>query len=347
MLPKIKISNRNIGAKYKPLIVVELGINHNGKLANAKKLVDAAHKSGAEIIKHQLHMPYYEMSIEAKKIIPPHTKKNIYDIIDSCKLSLEDELKLKKYVESKGMIYLCTPFSREAANYLNEIDIKAFKIGSGECNNYPLVEHICKFKKPMIVSTGMNNLNSISKTVNIMEKYKIKYALLHCTNLYPTPSNLLRLNSILQLKKKFKNAVIGLSDHSENNFSAYAALGMGCSIIEKHFVDNKKKIKGPDVSSSMDINDLKELIRSSENIFEALPGEKKPVLQEKKIMKFAFASVVSTKEIKKNEILSSKNIWVKRPGTGEYLANEFNKLIGKKAKLKIRPNIQIKKKFIK
>ena len=97
----------------------------------------------------------------------------------------------------------------------------------------------------------------------------------------------------------------------------------------------------------MDINDLKELIRSSENIFEALPGEKKPVLQEKKIMKFAFASVVSTKEIKKNEILSSKNIWVKRPGTGEYLANELNKLIGKKAKQKIRPNIQIKKKFIK
>jgi sialic acid synthase SpsE len=347
MHPKIKIANRTIGTKYKPLIIVELGINHNGKLANAKKLVDEAHKNGAEIIKHQLHMPYYEMSIEAKKIIPPHTKKNIYDIINECKLSLEEELILKKYIESKGMIYLCTPFSREAANYLYDIDIKAFKIGSGECNNYPLIEHICKFKKPMIVSTGMNNINSVSKTVSIMEKYRIQYALLHCTNLYPTPSNLLRLNSIFQLKKKFKNAVIGLSDHSENNFSAYAALGMGCSIIEKHYVTNKKKIKGPDVSSSMNTNDLKELIRASENIFQALPGEKKPVFEEKKIMKFAFSSVVSTKEIKKNEILSLKNIWVKRPGTGDYLASELNKLIGKKTKVKIRANTQIKKKFIK
>ena len=199
----------------------------------------------------------------------------------------------------------------------------------------------------MIVSTGMNDIRSITKTVNIMEYYKIRYALLHCTNLYPTPSNLLRLNSIFQLKKKFKNAVIGLSDHSENNFSAYAALGMGCSIIEKHFVDNKKKIKGPDISSSMDKKDLKNLISASKNIFKALPGVKKPVFQEKKIMKFAFASVVSTKEIKKKETLSLKNIWVKRPGTGDYLASELSKLIGKKTKVNIKANVQIKKKFLK
>ena len=199
--PFLKIGKRLIGESYLPIVIVELGINHNGNLSLAKKLITTAKKMGAEIIKHQTHIPSDEMSLEAKKkIIPVHTNENIYDIISKSSLSLEKEIKLQEF-KKKKLIFISTPFSRDAANRLNKMKVPAFKIGSGECNNYPLIEHICKFKKPIILSTGMNDLESIAKAVKIIEKNKIKYALLHCTNLYPTPSKLIRLNAIDELRK--------------------------------------------------------------------------------------------------------------------------------------------------
>ena len=197
----LKIGKRLIGESYLPIVIVELGINHNGNLSLAKKLITTAKKMGAEIIKHQTHIPRDEMSSEAKNIIPVHTKENIYDIISKSSLSLEKEIELQKFTKKNNLIFISTPFSRDAANRLNKMKVPAFKIGSGECNNYPLIEHICKFKKPIILSTGMNDLESIAKAVKIIEKNKIKYALLHCTNLYPTPSKLIRLNAIDELKK--------------------------------------------------------------------------------------------------------------------------------------------------
>jgi len=346
-LPNFKISNRKIGSKYKPLIIVELGINHNGKLSIAKKIIDKAKKAGAEIIKHQTHLPEFEMSEEAKKIIPVHAKENIFKIISDCSLSEQEEIKLKKYIQNKKIIFLSTPFSREASNRLNKMKVPAFKIGSGECNNYPLIEHICKFKKPIILSTGMNNIPQIKKAVDIIDRYKIPYALMHTTNLYPTPYKLIRLDALKQLKKAFPKAVLGLSDHTGDNYTSYAAIAMGASIIEKHFVDDKIKRKGPDISASIDYKQLKELIDGCNKIFDSLPGEKKPVKEEFSTMKFAFASVVSIKKIKKGEKLSMKNIWVKRPGNGYFLAKDFKKLIGKTAKKNIINNIQIKKEDIK
>ena len=341
-----KISNRKIGLKYKPLIIVELGINHNGKFSIAKAIINKAKEAGAEIIKHQTHLPEFEMSEEAKKIIPVHTKKNIFKIISDCSLSEKDEIKLKKYIENKKMIFISTPFSREASNRLNKMNVPAFKIGSGECNNYPLIDHICRFRKPIILSTGMNDISQIKKAVRIIEKYKIPYALMHTTNLYPTPYNLIRLNALNQLKKAFPNAVLGLSDHTGDNYTSYAAIAMGASIIEKHFIDNKNKRKGPDISASIDYKQLKELIEGCNKIHRSIPGEKKPVKEELSTMKFAFASVVSIKNIKKGEKLSYRNTWVKRPGNGDFLAKDLKKLIGRFVNKNIRNNIQIKKKDI-
>jgi N-acetylneuraminate synthase len=346
-VPNFKISNRKIGLKYKPLIIVELGINHNGKFSIAKEIINKAKEAGAEIVKHQTHLPEFEMSEEAKKIVPVHTKENIFKIISDCSLSEKDEIKLKKYIENKKMIFISTPFSREASNRLNKMNVPAFKIGSGECNNYPLIEHICKFKKPIILSTGMNDIPQIKKAVKIIEKNKIPYALMHTTNLYPTPYNLIRLNALNQLKKVFPNAVLGLSDHTGDNYTSYAAIAMGASIIEKHFIDNKNKRKGPDISASIDYKQLKELIDGCNKIYKSIPGKKKPVKEELSTMKFAFASVVSIKNIKKGEKLSHKNIWVKRPGSGNFLAKDLKRLIGRVAKKNIRNNIQIKKKDIK
>ena len=341
--PEIIISTRKVGYNHKPLIIVELGINHVGKIGLAKTIINSAKKSGAEIIKHQTHLPYYEMSEEAKKIKPPNANKNIYDLIEQSSLGLEEELKLSKFIKAKKLLFISTPFSREAAKYLNEMKVPAFKIGSGECNNSPLIEYICKFRKPIILSTGMNNIKSIKRSVKIIRKYKIPYALLHCTNLYPTKPHQIRLNCLDEMKKNFPDAVLGLSDHTPNNFSAFAALGKGVSIIEKHFIDDKKIRKGPDIAASIDQAQLKELIIGSKEIFLARKGKKGMLKEEKKVADFAFASVVTTKEIKKGQKLTKKNIWVKRPGTGAYIARDFYKLLGRVAKKNIKINNQIKK----
>jgi len=345
--PFITIGKRNIGSAYRPLIIPEIGINHNGSLETALKMVDAAKKGGAEIIKHQTHIAEDEMIPQAKLIKPGNSKRNIFDIIKNSSLSEEDEFKLFTYVEKKSMIFLSTPFSVAAVDRLVKFGVKAFKIGSGECNNYPLIDYIARFKKPIILSTGMNSVNSIKPAVKIFKKYKTRYALLHCTNIYPTPPNLVRLFCIKELKDSFKDAVIGLSDHTTSNFTALGAISLGASIIERHFTDTKKRL-GPDISSSMDLKELKELINGSNIIYQALKykGKKKAIKEESKTIKFAYSSVVSTREIKKGEKLTRSNIWVKRPGTGDYLAKDLKNLIGKKAKKKIKTNCLIKKNHI-
>ncbi len=342
----IQIGKRKIGPNFKPLVIFELGINHNGNLKFAKKIVDEAIKCGAEVIKHQTHIPDDEMSEEAKRIVPVHTKENIYQIIKNCALNEKEELELKKYIEKKGAIFLSTPFSREAVNRLIKFKVKAFKIGSGECNNYPLVDYISSFKKPVIMSTGMNDLKSIKKSINILKKNKIKYAIMHTTNLYPTPHRLIRLNALNEIKKNFPKTVYGLSDHTGENYTSFAAVTMGASIIEKHFIDKSSR-KGPDISASVNSLQMKDLLNGINLIHQAKPGGIKPVKEERKTAEFAFASVVSNRDISKGEKLNKSNIWVRRPGTGDFSAEDYLSLIGKKLKKNIKKNTQIKKSHIK
>lgn len=325
---EIIIENRKIGSNHAPLVIVEMGINHEGSLKTAFEMVDAAWKSGAEMVKHQTHVVEDEMSKEAKNVIPGNANVSIYEIMERCALNEEDEIKLKAYVESKGMMFISTPFSRAAADRLERMGVSAYKIGSGECNNYPLIEHIASFGKPMIVSTGMNNISSVKKTVDILEKYKVPYALLHTTNLYPTPSHLVRLGAMQELAKEFPNAIIGLSDHTTSNLACFAAVGLGASILERHFTDKMER-PGPDIINSMDPIALKELIIGSEEIAKMRGGKKEATKEEQVTIDFAFATVVSTQAIKKGDTLSKENIWVKRPGTGEISAEEYNTLLGK------------------
>lgn len=325
---EIQIKDRKIGLNFPPLIIVEIGINHEGSLKTAFEMVDAAWRTGAEVIKHQTHVVEDEMSKEAKKVIPGNASVSIYEIMERCALNEEDEIKLKEYVESKGMIFLSTPFSRAAADRLEKMGVSAYKIGSGECNNYPLIEHIASFKKPMIVSTGMNDILSIKKTVEILEKYKVQYALLHTTNLYPTPVHLVRLGAMQELQKEFPNAIIGLSDHTTSNRACFAATALGACILERHFTDRMDR-PGPDIINSMDPIALKELIIGSNEIALMRGGKKEAAKEEQITIDFAFATVVSIKTIKKGEKFTKENIWVKRPGTGSIKAEYFNQLLGK------------------
>ncbi|MEQ6356847.1 N-acetylneuraminate synthase family protein [Lysinibacillus sp. M3] len=324
----IEVCGRKIGEDFPPVVIAEIGINHEGSLKVAKEMVNAAYAAGAEIIKHQTHVIDDEMSAKAKNVIPGNAKESIYEIMNRCALNEEEELELKRYVEEMGMIFISTPFSRAAANRLEKMDVKAFKIGSGECNNYPLIEHIAKFGKPMIISTGMNNIESVRKTVEIVEKYNIPYALLHCTNVYPTPANLVRLGGMQELQKEFHNAVIGLSDHTINNNAALAATALGASILERHFTDTKNRF-GPDIICSMDPKELKDLIQASKEIAQMRGGKKEASLEEKVTIDFAFATVVALNDIKEGELLTENNIWVKRPGTGEIPASDYRSVLGK------------------
>ncbi|MDG1917698.1 MAG: N-acetylneuraminate synthase family protein [Flavobacteriales bacterium] len=336
----IEIAGRKIGAEYPPVVIAEIGINHEGSLEVAKEMVNAAHRAGVEIVKHQTHIVEDEMSGAAKKVIPGNADVSIYEIMERCSLNEREELELKKYVESKGMIFISTPFSRAAADRLHQWDVPAYKIGSGECNNYPLLEHISSFGKPIILSTGMNTIESITKAVSIFKKHNVQYALLHTTNLYPTPNRLVRLGAMQEMANHFSGTTFGLSDHTISNHACLGAVALGASILERHFTDHMNRT-GPDIVCSMDEENCKALIEGSRIIWEQSGGTKGPAEEEQVTIDFAFATVCSIKNITKGEALSMDNIWVKRPGTGPILAEHFNSILGKKAKRDIQNDEQL------
>lgn len=337
------IQNRKIGINYPPLVIAEIGINHNGDFNKAIKMVDDAFASGCECVKFQSHVIEDEMI--PNNVIPGNASESIWDIMKRCALTENEEIRLKNYVESKGMIYLCTPFSRAAAVRLENMGVVAYKIGSGECNNYPLIKHIASYGKPVILSTGMNDLDMIAKAADILRLFDVPFALLHCTSMYPTPYEKVRLGALSEMREFFPNTILGLSDHSLGNYTCFAAVALGACILEKHFTSDKSW-SGPDISISIDPSELKDLINGSNAIHQALGGHKKVLPEEKPTIDFAYACVVSIHEIKKGEVLSTENIWVKRPGNGEIKAIQYEQVLGKVALEDIPADTQIKWKVI-
>jgi sialic acid synthase SpsE len=329
--PEFNIAGRKVGYEYDPLVIAEIGINHSGSLAVAKEMVCAAVTAGAEVIKHQTHIVEDEMSSLAKKTIPGNSDCSIYDIMEGCSLNEEDEYELMQYTQKKGAIFISTPFSRAAVDRLVKFDVPAFKIGSGECNNHPLLEYISTFKKPIILSTGMNDLSSFEKAVSIFRKHNISFALLHTTNLYPTPPELVRLGAMTDLAEAFSDAVIGLSDHTTDNYACMGAVALGASILERHFTDSMDRV-GPDISCSMDPIVLKELIDASKILKQERGGTKRALLTEEQVTRdFAFSTLVTIKPIKTGESFTISNLWAKKPGIGEIAAEDFDQVIGKQA----------------
>ncbi len=341
MKNEFKIGPFVLGEDHPPFVIAEIGINHEGSFEKAKRMVFDASQSGASCVKFQRHVIDDEMVPEAKKTIPGNADVSIWEIMNRCVLSLDEHRRLKEYAESLGMIYLCTPFSRKAADELESLGVLAYKIGSGECNNYPLVEHIASFGKPIILSTGMNDIKSVSLAVEIMESKKVPYAILQCTSMYPTPYEKVGLGAIPDLQNNFPNAVIGLSDHSLGIYPCLGAVALGCRILEKHFISDKSW-PGPDVEISIDPLELSELIKGSKIIWSARSGSKEILSEEQPTIDFAYACVVSIKNISKGEKLSKENIWVKRPGTGDILAKDYSSLLGKVAKNNISSDSQLR-----
>jgi N-acetylneuraminate synthase len=331
MKPKFSILGRDIGLDYPPVVIAEIGINHEGNLDLAIQMVDAAINSGAEIIKHQTHIIEDEMSEEAKSVVPGNTDLSIYEVMRRCALNESEEKSLMDYVIQKGAIFISTPFSRAAADRLMRFNIPAYKIGSGECNNYPLVRYIASAGKPVILSTGMNSISSIQPSVEILRKAGVPFALLHCTNIYPTPPQHVRLGAMVELQDAFPDAIVGLSDHTINNYACLGAVALGASILERHFTDDMQR-PGPDIVCSMDSVALSHLIDGSNTIYLQRGGKKEPIAEEMATIAFAFASVVVIKDVAPGEVLTEDNLWVRRPGGGDFLASDYDSLIGRKVK---------------
>lgn len=339
------IGDIQVGGTAGPLVIPEIGINHNGDLEVAKEMVRSARRAGARLIKHQTHIVEDEMAGEAKKVIPGNADISIYEIMSRCALNEDEEREMKRYTEELGMVFLSTPFSRAAAERLEDMGVKAYKIGSGEMNNYPLLDHVASFGKPMIVSTGMNDLKSIDKAVNVLERRGVDYALMHTTNLYPTRPDQIRLGAMQEMMRAFPHVPVGLSDHSLNNNACKAAMALGAKVVERHYTDRMDRV-GPDIVCSMDEEELKDLLQAAREIPQMLGGKKEALEDEQVTIDFAFATAVTIAPVAAGERFTRQNLWVKRPGTGEIPAEEYEQILGKRSNVDLEKDVQLQRKMI-
>ncbi|MEO0343735.1 MAG: N-acetylneuraminate synthase family protein [Pseudomonadota bacterium] len=336
----MKLGPREIGPQHPPLVIAEIGINHGGSLDVAKDMARMARDAGCECIKHQTHIVEDEMTEEAKSIFPPNADKSIWHVMEECALSRDEEAKLKTFIEDMGVIFISTPFSRAAADFLDELDVTGFKIGSGEADNLPLIRHIARMGRPVIMSTGMQTIDSLGNSVDILDRAKIDYALLECTNLYPSPPDIVSLQGVTDLKTAFPNAVVGFSDHSIGPQMALASVALGACILERHYTDTRYR-KGPDIINSMDPPELKFLIDRSKEIHTALNNPKKRTAPEEDVYRFARASVVADKDLSAGHVITEVDIWARRPGSGPIAGYEFDKVLGRELAVDVVRNQQL------
>ena len=337
-MAEIKLGDRPIGDDFSPLIIAEVGINHEGEYDKAVRLVDAAAEAGAECVKFQCHITEAEMLDTGMK--PGEiSDEDLWDIIKRCELTVDEEVRLKRHCEDKGIIYLCTPFSREASDRLESMGVVGFKIGSGECNNLPLLRHVARKGRPIILSTGMNDLESVRVSVEAIRELACPFMLMHCTSAYPAPYESVRLGAIRQLSEEF-DVPVGLSDHSLGTYAGLGAVALGAVAVEKHFTISRQW-PGPDNPISIEPGELEDLIIGSKALFAARGGSKTILPIEQPVIDFAYASVVTIGEVKAGETLSLDNVWVKRPGNGPIMAKELDDVLGKVARRDLAADVQV------
>ena len=320
----------------KILIIAEAGVNHNGSLSKAKKLIDLASKAGADIIKFQTFKTKNLLTkslVKAKYQIDNNNKnEKQFEMLSKLELKSSYHYEIARYCKKKNIEFLSTAFDLESLNFLNNFNLKRLKIPSGEITNFPYLKHIAGLKKKIILSTGMSKISEIQEAIKVLLKYgatKNKITLLHCTTEYPTPYEEVNLHAMLQMKSKF-NTKVGYSDHTNGIEIPIAAAALGASIIEKH-ITLSKKLEGPDHKSSLEFEELNSMIKSIRNIEVSLgTGIKKPTKSEYKNRNIIRKFIVAKIDILKGTILTEKNLTVKRSGKRINPMN-WNKLLGKKA----------------
>jgi len=309
-------------SKKRVVIIAEAGVNHNGNINLAKKLIDIAADAGADYVKFQT----FKASMLATQQSPKANyqnettgkKQTQFQILKNLELTDEMHIKIIKHCKKRKISFFSTAFDIQSLNYLKKLGLNFFKIPSGEINNFPYLQRVACFRKPVILSTGMATMDEIKQALNILEKKGISrknITILHCNTEYPTPLDNVNLKAMCNIRKKF-GAAVGYSDHTLGTDVAIAAVALGASVIEKHFTLDRK-LPGPDHKASLLPAELKRMIRSIRNIEKALgDGIKQPSPSELKNIPIVRKSIVATKKIKAGELFTEKNIGTKRPGTG-------------------------------
>jgi N-acetylneuraminate synthase len=330
----------------KVIIIAEIGVNHNGNVRLAKQMIKKAKKSGADVVKFQTFFADEFVKISAKKakyqLLRTSKKENHYDMIKRLELKKSDFIKIKKYCDQNKIEFLSTPYDVKSVELLEELNVKRYKIASADLVDMVLHKRILSTKKPLILSVGMSTISEIRKTIEFYKKKKMsKITLLHCVSNYPCSPKSLNLKTMLKLKKLFKLPV-GFSDHSKGNSAAILAVGLGATMIEKHFTINKN-LSGPDHKASAspkEFSTFVKTIREAEMIFG--DDQKKCQLEEKEMRSIARKSITLKKSMKRGEIIRYRDIVMKRPGTG-LNGQKINTVIGRKLKKNFKRDYQIRK----
>jgi N-acetylneuraminate synthase len=325
-------------SENRTFIIAEVGVNHKGDIKLAKKLINVAKDAGADAVKFQ--------TFKAKDVVTQNAEKakyqkettgegSQYDMIKKLELTEEDFRELADYAKEKDILFLSSPFDKESVDLLYELDVSVFKVGSGEITNFPLLKHMAKKEKPIILSTGMATLGEVEEALNVIRNEGVEEViLLHCVSDYPARMKDVNLRAMETLKQAFKIPV-GFSDHTLGITASIAAVALGACVIEKHFTLDRNLL-GPDHKASLNPEELKEMVRAIRNVEKALgEGIKRPTKEEEEVKKVARRSIVAKIDIPEGAIITEDELDVKRPGTGiepKYL----NSVIGKRAKENIK-----------
>lgn len=316
-------------------VIAEAGVNHNGDMGLARKLIDAAADAGADAVKFQTFTPEEIVSEAASQaeyqVTNTGKEESQISMLRSLVLPHEEHVALKKYAEEKGLVFLSTPFSILDADFLETLNIAAYKIPSGDLTNTPFLAHIAKYGKPILLSTGMGTLIEVREAVDVLKKNGASdIALFHCTSEYPAPPADINLRAMQTLASEF-GLPTGLSDHSEGIWAAIAATALGACLIEKHFTLDRT-LPGPDHKASLEPDELKEMIRCIRVVEQALGSEdKKPTEGELDTARVARKSVVARRDITADTLITPEDIYIVRPGTG-IQPKHFDEIVGKTAK---------------
>lgn len=341
-LKEFSIEGRKIGRKRPIFLIAEAGVNHNGKISLAKKMVDIASNAEVDAIKFQTYFVEELILEKTPKVEYQKTNKddneNFYDLLKSLALTSDEFLELKNYCNKKGLVFLSTPFDFKSLDLLDKLNVSAYKIGSGDMNNFPLIEKICSKEKPILVSTGMATMKEVRELVSFIEEHhNYEFILLQCTSNYPTPIRDINLNVIDTYKSEFPDIIIGFSDHSLGLVASLGAAAKGVKVIEKHFTLDKN-MEGPDHKASLDPSELKDWVQCIRKLEDALgKSEKKPSEKELEVAKVARKSIVSLRKIPKGKSISRDDVSIKRPGYG-ISPKHYEEIIKKRAKNDIPEN---------
>lgn len=334
----INIGGKIIGDGQPTFIIAEIGVNHNGKFKCAQRLIKAAKENGADAVKFQKRdlKALYKQDIFHNPNKDSQATAYLFDVFRKCELKKHEFVKLKQYCDSLGLIFFCTPFDLPSAQFLTQINVPLYKTSSSDLTNLPLIKEIIKYQKPIIMSTGMSQMEEIDFTVNFLHKEKAQYALLHCVSTYPVPFKNVNLRMIEVLKKRYQ-VPVGWSGHERGIIVSICSIGLGANIVERHITLNRG-FSGPDHNISLTPRGFRYMVDRIRAIESALGEGKKFMSRGEYLTREVFAkSLIARRPIKKREVIKFEMIDIKSPGKG-LSPQKINLLLGKKAKRDIDQN---------